>query len=40
LSIDEIVGAEIEVFPNSLGEILATVLPWDGVLRHLGTENA
>ena len=40
LSIDEIVGAEIEVFPTVLGEALETVLPWDGVLRHLGTENA
>jgi 8-oxo-dGTP pyrophosphatase MutT (NUDIX family) len=39
LSADEIVGAEIEVFPNVLGEILPTVLPWDGVLRHLGTEH-
>ena len=40
LSIDEIVGAQIEVFPNALGELLTTVLPWDGVLRHLGTESA
>jgi 8-oxo-dGTP pyrophosphatase MutT (NUDIX family) len=40
LSVEEIVGAEIEVFPTVLGHALQTVLPWDGVLRHLGTEDA
>jgi 8-oxo-dGTP pyrophosphatase MutT (NUDIX family) len=40
LSVEEIVGAAIEVFPTVLGHALQTVLPWDGVLRHLGTEDA
>jgi len=40
LSVDEILASAIEVFPNALGGLLATVLPWDGVLRHLGTESA
>ena len=39
LGVEEIVGAEIEVFPSALGALLATVLPWDGELRHLGTEH-
>jgi 8-oxo-dGTP pyrophosphatase MutT (NUDIX family) len=36
----EVEGFGIEVFPLALGELLGTVLPWDGVLRHLGTEAA
>ena len=40
LSAEEIRDSAIEVFPTTLGEALATVLPWDGELRHLGTENA
>ncbi len=40
LGADEILASDIEIFPNALGELLATVIPWDGVLRHLGTESA
>lgn len=36
----EVEAFDIEVFPLALGELLATVLPWDGVLRNLGTEAA
>ena len=39
-TVEEILGFDIEVFPLALGELLSTVLPWDGELRHLGTEAA
>ncbi len=39
-SVDEIRRFDIEVFPLALAELLSTVLPWDGKLRHLGTEAA
>ncbi len=39
MSATEILASPIEVFPSSLGDVLPTVLPWDGRLRHLGTEN-
>ena len=37
---EEIRRFDIEVFPLDLGELLSTVLPWDGRLRHLGREEA
>lgn len=40
LSAQDLRDSVIEVFPTVLGEAIATVLPWDGVLRHLGTERA
>ncbi len=40
LSAEDILASEIEVFPTVLGHALQTVLPWDGALRHLGTESA
>lgn len=39
-SVEEIRGFDLEVFPLALGELLSTVLPWDGILRHLGREEA
>lgn len=39
-TLDEVKAFEIEVFPLALGDLLSTVLPWDGVLRHLGSEAA
>jgi 8-oxo-dGTP pyrophosphatase MutT (NUDIX family) len=39
-TVDDVRGFGIEVFPLALGELLLTVLPWDGVLRHLGLEKA
>lgn len=39
-TLDEIKGSSIEVFPIALGELLSTVRPWDGILRHLGREEA
>ncbi len=39
MSAEEILASDIEVFPSMLGSILPTVLPWDGELRHLGTET-
>ena len=32
----EVTAMNIEVFPERLGELLETVMPWDGVLRQLG----
>ncbi len=32
----EVTAMDIEVFPERLGELLETVMPWDGVLRQLG----
>ena len=40
LSAKELRDSPIEVFPTTLAGALVTVLPWDGVLRHLGTEEA
>lgn len=40
MSVEDILASPIEVFPTVLGEALETVLPWDGELRHLGTEDA
>ena len=39
-SVDDVAAFEIEVFPLDLARLLPTVLPWDGQLRHLGSENA
>jgi 8-oxo-dGTP pyrophosphatase MutT (NUDIX family) len=39
-TIDEVRSLDIDVFPLALGDLLTTVLPWDGVLRNLGTEQA
>ncbi len=39
-TLEEIRAFDIDVFPLALGQLLETVLPWDGVLRHLGTEEA
>jgi 8-oxo-dGTP pyrophosphatase MutT (NUDIX family) len=39
-SVDDVRAFAIEVFPLALADLLETVLPWDGVLRHLGTEAA
>jgi 8-oxo-dGTP pyrophosphatase MutT (NUDIX family) len=39
-TVEDIRGFDIEVFPLALGDLLSTVLPWDGELRHLGTEAA
>jgi hypothetical protein len=39
-SADEIRRFDIEVFPLALADLLLTVLPWDGEIRHLGTEAA
>ncbi len=39
MSAGDLRDADIEVFPTTLAEALATVLPWDGALRHLGTER-
>jgi 8-oxo-dGTP pyrophosphatase MutT (NUDIX family) len=36
----ELASVAIEVFPQQLSELLDTVTPWDGVLRHLGEEHA
>lgn len=38
-SAEEIKRFDIQVYPLALAEILSTVLPWDGELRHLGTET-
>jgi len=35
----QVLSLDIEVFPTTLGRLLATVSPWDGTLRHLGREN-
>ncbi len=32
---DAIAGIDIEVFPEVLGELIHTLLPWNGTLRHL-----
>lgn len=37
---DDLAGVGIEVFPTDLAELLGTVTPWDGRLRHLGEEHA
>jgi len=39
-TVEDIRGFDIEVFPLTLADLLSTVLPWDGELRHLGTEAA
>jgi 8-oxo-dGTP pyrophosphatase MutT (NUDIX family) len=39
-TVDEVKASGLEVFPLALGELLSTVLPWDGILRHLGREEA
>jgi 8-oxo-dGTP pyrophosphatase MutT (NUDIX family) len=39
LTIDEVGGSPIEVFPGALAQLLPSALAWDGVLRHLGTEH-
>jgi 8-oxo-dGTP pyrophosphatase MutT (NUDIX family) len=36
----QVTALSIEVFPTALGQLLATVAPWDGRLRHLGREHA
>ncbi|WP_430869130.1 NUDIX hydrolase [Demequina aurantiaca] len=39
-SADDLASVEIEIFPSSLRELLSTVMPWDGLLRHLAEEHA
>jgi len=39
-SVEDIRGFDIEVFPLALADLLSTVQPWDGILRHLGREEA
>ena len=39
LTIDEVGGSTIEVFPSALAELLPAALAWDGVLWNLGTEH-
>lgn len=36
----QVLSLDIEVFPTALGQLLPTVSPWDGRLRHLGQERA
>ncbi len=36
----QVLALELEVFPAALGDLLLTVSPWDGRLRHLGSEYA
>ncbi len=39
-SLAELNDVTIEIFPNQLRELLTTVTPWNGQLRHLGEEHA
>lgn len=39
-TVDQIRAFWIEVFPNNLADLLATVMPWNGELRHLGIETS
>lgn len=39
-SMADLASVTIEVFPKQLAELLETVSPWDGKLRHLGEERA
>lgn len=36
----ELASVTIEIFPTTLRELISTVTPWDGRLRHLGEERA